>query len=224
MVMFEMPEEEQEGVQEDKSFEVTEAIPDVELFEYKTSTRSIHVVSGAWVQKTGYFPFSCPCASLPRQWISPNSLCVNRWIAYSHVDFSGNQYILEKGFYNNCADWGSQDNRICSVQPILLVSSAGTKRKLCFYIFSDWLLLTICLFLFFRLTVKARERPARWLSSFSQFTLFYFIDTLVASRSPAHKKPLVILVEEANQTHWLNIVLNDVSLYLLQDFFMAENL
>lgn len=50
-----------------------------------------------------------------------------RWIAYSHVDFSGNQYILEKGFYNNCADWGSQDNRICSVQPILMV---GPSRPL----------------------------------------------------------------------------------------------
>lgn len=47
MVMFEEPDEEEEGVQEDKSFEVTEAIPDVELFEYKTSTRTIHVVSGA---------------------------------------------------------------------------------------------------------------------------------------------------------------------------------
>lgn len=46
---------------------------------------------------------------------------VLRWIAYSHVDFSGNQYILEKGFYNNCADWGSQDNRICSLQPIRMV-------------------------------------------------------------------------------------------------------
>lgn len=47
MVMFEMPEEEQEGMQEENTFEVTEAIPDVELFEYKTSTRSIHVLSGA---------------------------------------------------------------------------------------------------------------------------------------------------------------------------------
>ncbi|KAM4725682.1 uncharacterized protein crybg2 [Anableps anableps] len=87
MVMFEQPEEEQ-GVTEEKTFEVTEAIPDVELFDYKTSTRSIHVLSGAW-------------------------------IAYSHVDFSGNQFILEKGIYNNCADWGSQDTRVCSVQPIL---------------------------------------------------------------------------------------------------------
>lgn len=46
MVMFEQPEEEQ-GVTEEKTFEVTEAIPDVELFDYKTSTRSIHVLSGA---------------------------------------------------------------------------------------------------------------------------------------------------------------------------------
>lgn len=127
MVMFETPEEEQEGVQEDKSFEVTEAIPDVELFEYKTSTRTIHVVSGAWVQDRLCFPFLCLCASLLLQWLSPNSPCVHRWVAYSHVDFSGNQYILEKGFYNNCADWGSQDNRICSVQPILLVRNPQIK-------------------------------------------------------------------------------------------------
>ncbi len=46
MVMFEQPEE-QEGEQEENTFEVTEAIPDVELFGYKTSTRSIHVLSGA---------------------------------------------------------------------------------------------------------------------------------------------------------------------------------
>ncbi|XP_076611075.1 uncharacterized protein crybg2 [Chaetodon auriga] len=97
MVMFEQPED-QEGMQEENTFEVTEAIPDVELFGYKTSSRSIHVLSGAW-------------------------------IAYSHVDFSGNQYILEKGFYNNCADWGSQDNRICSVQPILLAPSDSSRIK-----------------------------------------------------------------------------------------------
>uniref|UniRef100_A0A668ASC0 PR domain containing 1b, with ZNF domain n=1 Tax=Myripristis murdjan TaxID=586833 RepID=A0A668ASC0_9TELE len=89
VVLFEQPEEERDD-QEENTFEVTEAIPDVELFGYKATTRSIQVVSGAW-------------------------------IAYSHVDFSGDQYILEKGFYNNCADWGSENNRICSIQPILLV-------------------------------------------------------------------------------------------------------
>uniref|UniRef100_A0AAQ4P373 Beta/gamma crystallin 'Greek key' domain-containing protein n=1 Tax=Gasterosteus aculeatus aculeatus TaxID=481459 RepID=A0AAQ4P373_GASAC len=92
VVLFEQPDEEPEGAPEENTFEVTEAIADVELFEYKTSTRSIHVLSGAWV-------------------------------AYSHVDFSGNQYILEKGVYNNCADWGSEDTRICSVQPILRAPS-----------------------------------------------------------------------------------------------------
>ncbi|XP_018560742.1 beta/gamma crystallin domain-containing protein 1 [Lates calcarifer] len=97
MMMFEQPEEE-DGMQEENTFEVTEAIPDVELFGYKTSTRSIQVLSGAW-------------------------------IAYSHVDFSGNQYILEKGFYNNCADWGSQDTRICSVQPILLAPSDTSRTR-----------------------------------------------------------------------------------------------
>uniref|UniRef100_A0A3B4YJQ8 Beta/gamma crystallin domain-containing protein 1-like n=3 Tax=Seriola lalandi dorsalis TaxID=1841481 RepID=A0A3B4YJQ8_SERLL len=97
MVMFEQLEEDQEGMQEN-TFEVTEAIPDVELFGYKTSTRSIQVLSGAW-------------------------------IAYSHVDFSGDQYILEKGFYNNCADWGSQDTRICSVQPILLAPGDSTRSR-----------------------------------------------------------------------------------------------
>lgn len=97
MVMFEQPEEEQEE-QEENTFEVTEAIPDVELFGFKTSTRSIQVLSGAWV-------------------------------AYSHVDFSGNQYILEKGFYNNYADWGSLDSRICSIQPILAVPRDNTKNR-----------------------------------------------------------------------------------------------
>lgn len=47
MVMFEQLEEDQEGMQDENTFEVTEAIPDVELFGYKTATRSIQVVSGA---------------------------------------------------------------------------------------------------------------------------------------------------------------------------------
>ncbi|KAJ0054770.1 hypothetical protein NL108_001919 [Boleophthalmus pectinirostris] len=97
MVMFEQPDEEQ-GEQEENTFEVTEAIPDVELYGFKTSTRSIQVLSGAWV-------------------------------AYSHVDFSGHQYILEKGFYNTSADWGSLDSRICSVQPILPIPRDSTTNR-----------------------------------------------------------------------------------------------
>ncbi|XP_026870228.2 beta/gamma crystallin domain-containing protein 2 [Electrophorus electricus] len=93
LVMFEMTNEEEDR-DEERTFEVTEAVPDVELFGFRTVTRSIHVLSGAWV-------------------------------AYSHVDYSGNQYVLEKGFYNNCIDWGAEDNRICSIQPILRASAVG---------------------------------------------------------------------------------------------------
>lgn len=49
MMMFEQPDEEAEEMQEDPRFEVTEAIPDVELFGFKPSTQSIHVLSGAYV-------------------------------------------------------------------------------------------------------------------------------------------------------------------------------
>ncbi|XP_051948285.1 uncharacterized protein LOC127619479 [Xyrauchen texanus] len=93
LVLFGSPEEENEG-EEEPTFEVKEAVTDVEVFGFGINTRSIHVLRGAWV-------------------------------AYSHVDFSGNQYILEKGFYNNCGDWGSGDNRICSLQPILPAPSEG---------------------------------------------------------------------------------------------------
>ncbi|XP_067268467.1 fap1 adhesin [Chanodichthys erythropterus] len=93
LVLYGMPDEEKQE-DEERTFEVTEAVPDVELFGFGINTRSIHVLSGAWV-------------------------------AYSHVDFSGNQYVLEKGFYNNCGDWGSGDNRICSIQPILAAPSEG---------------------------------------------------------------------------------------------------
>ncbi|XP_051991086.1 serine-rich adhesin for platelets-like [Xyrauchen texanus] len=93
LVLFGMPEEAQEG-EEEPTFEVMEAVADVELFGFGINTRSIHVLSGAWV-------------------------------AYSHVDFSGNQYVLEKGFYNNCGDWGSGDNRIGSLQPILPAPTEG---------------------------------------------------------------------------------------------------
>ncbi|XP_021427501.2 uncharacterized protein LOC110496124 [Oncorhynchus mykiss] len=110
LVMYEQPDEEEEVVEQENTFEVTKAIPDVELFGYHTTTRSIQVLSGAW-------------------------------IAYSHVDFSGDQYILEKGFYSNSADWGSSDNRICSVQPILQAPSenqGNVRREVMLYTEPDF--------------------------------------------------------------------------------------
>uniref|UniRef100_A0ACB8FSG4 Uncharacterized protein n=1 Tax=Sphaerodactylus townsendi TaxID=933632 RepID=A0ACB8FSG4_9SAUR len=72
------------------SIELNEALPDVELAGYGTTTQSLHVLSGVWV-------------------------------AYEDKNFSGEQYILEKGVYRNCEDWGASSCRISSVQPILQV-------------------------------------------------------------------------------------------------------
>ncbi|XP_010001994.1 PREDICTED: absent in melanoma 1-like protein [Chaetura pelagica] len=44
-----------------------------------------------------------------------------RWVAYEGTNFSGEQYILEKGVYRSCEDWGATDCRIASAQPILQV-------------------------------------------------------------------------------------------------------
>ncbi|XP_074832509.1 beta/gamma crystallin domain-containing protein 2 [Carettochelys insculpta] len=76
--------------QDGPSVELSEALPDVELAGYGTTTQSIHVLSGVWV-------------------------------AYENTNFSGEQYILEKGVYRNCEDWGARDSRISSVQPVLQV-------------------------------------------------------------------------------------------------------
>ncbi|XP_071623890.1 beta/gamma crystallin domain-containing protein 2 [Heliangelus exortis] len=43
------------------------------------------------------------------------------WVAYEGTNFSGEQYILEKGVYRSCEDWGATDCRIASAQPILQV-------------------------------------------------------------------------------------------------------
>ncbi|XP_061870630.1 beta/gamma crystallin domain-containing protein 2 [Colius striatus] len=43
------------------------------------------------------------------------------WVAYEGTNFSGEQYILEKGVYRSCEDWGAADCRIASAQPILQV-------------------------------------------------------------------------------------------------------
>ncbi|KAJ1176225.1 hypothetical protein NDU88_001508 [Pleurodeles waltl] len=72
------------------SLEICDALPDVELARYGTSTQSIFVQSGVWV-------------------------------AYENVDYSGTQYILEKGTYHCFQDWGASNSRISSLQPVLQV-------------------------------------------------------------------------------------------------------
>ncbi|XP_048206536.1 beta/gamma crystallin domain-containing protein 2 isoform X2 [Perognathus longimembris pacificus] len=43
------------------------------------------------------------------------------WVAYGQVSFSGEQYVLEKGVYRNCDDWGSGNSALASLQPVLQV-------------------------------------------------------------------------------------------------------
>lgn len=50
---------------------------------------------------------------------NPASPC--RWVAYEGPNYTGEQYILEKGVYRNCEDWGATDCHIASAQPILQV-------------------------------------------------------------------------------------------------------
>uniref|UniRef100_A0A8C3IQH4 Crystallin beta-gamma domain containing 2 n=1 Tax=Chrysemys picta bellii TaxID=8478 RepID=A0A8C3IQH4_CHRPI len=63
------------------------------------------------------------------------------WVAYENTDFSGEQYILEKGVYRNCEDWGASAGRISSVQPVLQVREPlGTESCLWVHLTSSWIL------------------------------------------------------------------------------------
>ncbi|KAM4046610.1 very large A-kinase anchor protein isoform 2-T4 [Anomaloglossus baeobatrachus] len=42
------------------------------------------------------------------------------WVAYQQKHFCGEQYILEKGRYKTYMDWGSSNNTILSIRPVLL--------------------------------------------------------------------------------------------------------
>lgn len=46
------------------------------------------------------------------------------WVAYEQVGFSGEQYILEKGVYRNCDDWGSGNCALGSLQPVVQVGES----------------------------------------------------------------------------------------------------
>lgn len=51
-------------------------------------------------------------------------------MAYQEVGFSGEQYVLEKGVYRNCDDWGAGNSALASLQPVLQVRSGRRRRGL----------------------------------------------------------------------------------------------
>ncbi|XP_041044852.1 beta/gamma crystallin domain-containing protein 1 isoform X1 [Carcharodon carcharias] len=42
------------------------------------------------------------------------------WVAYENTNFTGEQYVLEKGLYSSYEDWGATSFKISSIQPVLL--------------------------------------------------------------------------------------------------------
>ncbi|KAE8623878.1 hypothetical protein XENTR_v10005765 [Xenopus tropicalis] len=59
------------------------------------------------------------------------------WVAYENVDFSGEQYILEKGIYHNYQDWGAESGKISSVQPVIQVGGNSLHFVSKIHLFSE---------------------------------------------------------------------------------------
>uniref|UniRef100_A0A8C5KZS9 Beta/gamma crystallin 'Greek key' domain-containing protein n=2 Tax=Jaculus jaculus TaxID=51337 RepID=A0A8C5KZS9_JACJA len=59
------------------------------------------------------------------------------WVAYESPDFTGEQYVLDKGFYTSFEDWGGKNCKISSVQPIYLDSFTGPRRHNQIHLFSE---------------------------------------------------------------------------------------
>ncbi|XP_040839775.1 beta/gamma crystallin domain-containing protein 1 [Ochotona curzoniae] len=59
------------------------------------------------------------------------------WVAYENPDFTGEQYVLDKGFYTTFEDWGGRNCKISSVQPISLDSFNGPRRRNQIHLFSE---------------------------------------------------------------------------------------
>lgn len=49
------------------------------------------------------------------------SVTVVRWVGFEKPGFSGELYVLEKGMYASPEDWGAQNFKISSIQPIFHV-------------------------------------------------------------------------------------------------------
>ncbi|XP_053562953.1 beta/gamma crystallin domain-containing protein 2 isoform X2 [Bombina bombina] len=59
------------------------------------------------------------------------------WVAYENVDFSGEQYILEKGTYHNHPDWGAKNTQISSLQPVVQVGGHSLHFVSKIHLFSE---------------------------------------------------------------------------------------
>nr|XP_033795338.1 LOW QUALITY PROTEIN: beta/gamma crystallin domain-containing protein 1 [Geotrypetes seraphini] len=59
------------------------------------------------------------------------------WVAYEGPDFTGEQYILEKGMYPAFEDWGAKNCRISSIQPVILDNTSSPRGRFKVQLFSE---------------------------------------------------------------------------------------
>ncbi|XP_030055033.1 beta/gamma crystallin domain-containing protein 1 [Microcaecilia unicolor] len=59
------------------------------------------------------------------------------WVAYEGPDFTGEQYILEKGMYPAFEDWGAKNCMISSIQPVVLDSTSSLRGRFQVQLFSE---------------------------------------------------------------------------------------
>ncbi|XP_061479481.1 beta/gamma crystallin domain-containing protein 1 isoform X2 [Rhineura floridana] len=59
------------------------------------------------------------------------------WVAYENPDFTGEQYILDKGMYSSSEAWGARSCKISSVQPIILENLSDHMGKFKVQLFSE---------------------------------------------------------------------------------------
>ncbi|XP_074166270.1 beta/gamma crystallin domain-containing protein 1 isoform X1 [Sminthopsis crassicaudata] len=59
------------------------------------------------------------------------------WVAYENPDFTGEQYILDKGLYTSFEDWGGKNCKISSVQPICLDTFTSPRERNKVHLFAE---------------------------------------------------------------------------------------
>ncbi|KYO24673.1 absent in melanoma 1 protein isoform A [Alligator mississippiensis] len=59
------------------------------------------------------------------------------WVIYENPDFTGEQYILDKGLYPSIEAWGGKDCKISSVQPIVVDAASSQMGKFKVQLFSE---------------------------------------------------------------------------------------
>ncbi|GCC30484.1 hypothetical protein chiPu_0008935 [Chiloscyllium punctatum] len=93
--------------------------------------------------KTDVFSFvegveeSALCHTYPFTNVGSMKVLGGFWVAYENTDYTGEQYVLEKGLYSSFEDWGAINSKISSVQPVFLDLEDNELSKFKVQFFTD---------------------------------------------------------------------------------------